>query len=227
MTKLTFDRAAYATQLKAFRSNSVALDGSADRLGSTCIAALILGELSKLALAITFYDAFEPKNGKGKKCEPKEGDDGSVSVRNLEQPGCKGSGGARKMLEGVFYVYANRDVSAETAKAVEAYAMGDKFTHNGRATKALSMLVALIKAEKSRLAREQAGETEAPEAEDDDTVTEATMTDGERLAAALAMLKAVTTVSDASERLIIANLAAELDRIAAITSEETEVAEAA
>lgn len=217
MTKLTFDRAAYAIELKAFRSATVAADGKADNLGASAMAALMLGELSPLALAITFYDAFAPTNKDGKACEPKEADDGTIRVRNLEQPHIRGSAGARVLLERVLYCFAQRNVSPATATAVERFAMGEKFTHNGRDTRNITMLQALIKSEKSRIAREQAGETDAPEAGDDDAAVAATMTDAERLAGALALLKAITDApADASERLVLAAIAAEVDRIGAI-----------
>jgi hypothetical protein len=228
MTKLTFDRAAYAIELSAFRSATVASDGKADKVGATAMAALLLNELSPLALCITFYDAFAPTNAAGKAVEPKEADNGTIAVRNLEQPHVRGSGGARKLLEGLLYCHAQRDVSPATAIAVERFAMGEKFTHNGKETRNITMLVALIKAEKMRLARDKAGDTAKPDAETDATAEAATMTDGERLAAALALLQAVTVApTDASERLVMQSLASEIDRIAALEVPAEQLQEAA
>lgn len=215
--KLSFDRAAYAIELTAFRSATISADGKADKLGSCAMAALLMGELSPLALAITFYDAFAPTNKDGKAQEPKEADDGTVKVRSLEQPHVRGSAGARVLLERLLYCHSNRDVSPATAKAVDAFAMGDKFTHNGRDTRNVTMLQALIKSEKARIAREQAGETAAPDATADAVVEAAALTDAERLAGALAMLQAITVApSDASERLVLQSIAAEVDRINAL-----------
>lgn len=223
MTKLVFDRAAYAIELTAFRSASVASDGKADKLGATAMAALLLGELSPLALCVTFYDAFAPTNAAGKAVEPKEADDGTIRCRNLEQPHIRGSAGARVLLERLLYCHAQRDTSPATAIAVERFAMGEKFTFNGKESRNVTMLSALIKAEKMRLARETAGDTAKPDADADATAEAATVTDAERLASALALLKAVETApADASERLVMQSLASELDRIAALVAAEPE-----
>jgi hypothetical protein len=224
MTKLSFDKAAYAAQLTAFRKDSVAADGKADSLGSTGMAALLLGELSPLALAVTFYSTFNPTNAAGKAVEPKEKDDGTIGVRNLEQPHVRGSAGARVLLERLLYCYAMRDTSPATAKAVEAFAMGDKFTHNNRSTRNITMLQALIKAERMAAAKanaEGASEGASDEATDDATV-EAATTDAERLASALKLLAAVSEVADASARLIVQSIATEVDRIAAIQPVEAD-----
>lgn len=239
MNKFSFEASAFAIALGSAKSGWQVAEHRSDNIAQQAVAALLLnalplaegeteqGGLDDLALAVTFYNVFAPKNGKGKACAPKALDNGRVSVRNLEQADCKGSGGARVALESILYVFYERETSDATLAMVEAFAMGAK--HDGKTVR-LNPLKAFIKAEKSRIAAEKAEKAVGGKAENDDggetAIADAT-TDAERLVAALGLLKAVTSSGDASERLVLTAIAAEIDRISAIEAPAEQVAEAA
>lgn len=238
MNKFSFEASAFSIALLSAKSGWQVADHRADNVAQQSLAALLLnaaplaegeteqGGLDDMALAVTFYNVLAPTNGKGKACQPKALDNGRISVRNLEQADCKGSSGMRVALESILYCFYERETSPATLAMVEAYAMGAK--HDGKTVR-LNPLKAFIKAEKSRIAAAKA-ETVVAKATNDDggetAIADAT-TDGERLVAALGLLKAVTSKGEASELLVLTAIAAEIDRISAIETPEAEIAEAA
>lgn len=232
MNKFSFEASAFAIALGSAKDGWRVAEHRSDNVAQQSLAALLLNAapldegaepvgLDDMALATTFYNVLAPSNGKGKACAPKALDNGRVGVRNLEQADCKGSGSARVTLEAILYCFYERNVSPDVTAMVEAFAMGAK--HDGKTVR-LFPLKAFIKKEKARIAAE-AAEAVAPKATNDDSgeqaVADAT-TDAERLVAALALLKAVTSFGDASERLVLTAIGAEVDRIAAIETVEAE-----
>lgn len=223
-TQFVFDAAAYSASLNDAVTGWKTADNRSGVVARHALAAIVSTALSPLQVALSFYDAVKPTDGKGKACEPKEADDGSLRVRNLGQPHIAGSDGARKCLETVIYIANNRSVSPEAALAVEAFIIG------GRKAMKLNPLRRFIETEKARIAREANDasgvkpDAPAPDTADDD----APVTTAEKLADMLSGLRAIERLGDNVELVALQAIAAEIDRLSATLADaDGETAQAA
>lgn len=218
MTNISFDAAAYSNSLSDAVSNWKTGDRKAGKVGRNALAALVTGSLSPLAVAMTFYDAVQPTDAKGNRTAPKE-TEGGLRVRNLGQPHIEGSDAARKCLETVLYIFANREYAAAE---VEAFIIG------GRKAMKLNALKRFIEQAKAKAARAEAEASGAhAEVEPEAEAADDTPATGDILNEALEMLRGIEALDDNIQLVAVQAIAAEIDRLAAtMASEEAEAAAA-
>lgn len=217
MTNISFDAAAYAASLGSAVTGWKTADNRSGDVARHALAALVSSSLSPMAVAMTFYDAVQPTDAKGNKTSPKEAD-GVLRVRNLGQPHIAGSDGARKCLETVLYIFANR-----------SYAMGEveAFIIGGRKAMRLNPLKRFIEQAKAKAAKAEAEAAGAvaevePDAPDSDAPTTGDMLNG-----VLEQLRSIASLDDNIQLVALQAIAAEIDRLNATIADAPAEAAAA
>ena len=141
---IQFDAADFADKTRLFCNASSNAEGKGNDYARPAIAALMLGTMSELTLAVSLYDEFKPLTAKGKLAEPSENSKGVVSVSSIRN--AKGGINARSVFDSVTFVARSMGtVSDACDTSITAFVMGNRETLNG--------LVKAIKAEKSAIAK--------------------------------------------------------------------------
>ena len=101
-----FDPNTYRETSRKAANAAKAGERSLNRWASESTAAIVNDKLTPFAIAQVIYDELKPQTAKGKPAEPKQKDDGSVSVSSLRN--ADGGEIFRKAFDDVQYIIANR-----------------------------------------------------------------------------------------------------------------------